>query len=539
MKIFLTLFFAILITTVGWMQADVTLELFKDGFSSPIDMAHAGDERLFVVEQGGSIKIIAADGTIQNQPFLNINSRISSSGGEQGLLGLAFHPDYINNRFFYVNYTAGSLTTRISRFTTSADNPDEADPDSEVIILEFNQPFNNHNGGDIAFGPDGFLYIGTGDGGSGGDPQGNSQNRQSLLGKMLRIDVTTNTDAYTIPSDNPFVNDDETLDEIWALGLRNPWRYSFDQLTGDLWNGDVGQSAREEINFQAGNSAGGENYGWNCREGIIPYINPGSACNVASGFVEPAFDYTQGGGNGCSVTGGFVYRGCAYPELYGNYVFADFCSGRFWTTVGNPADGFSTDEALDSGLSISAFGEDINNELYAINYGGQIYRVQSGTPLMVVVVNNANILSASTNGIVASYQWNLNGTPINGANMIDYTPTETGDYSVTLATTPGCSITSESVNVVVTGIETLEGLTVFDIYPSPFKATLSFNVTLEQSSKTRVSLLSQSGKVIQEKEWNGATTIQEQWDTQDLTAGVYLIKLETEKGSMMKKVLKF
>lgn len=539
MKNLFTILLIALIATAGQTQVDVTLELYKDGFNSPVDLAHAGDERLFVVEQSGRIKIIAADGTIQNQPFLNLNNRISSGGGEQGLLGLAFHPDYANNRYFYVNYTAGNLSTRISRFTASADNPDEADPASEQVILEFSQPFGNHNGGDIAFGPDGFLYIGTGDGGSGGDPQGFSQNRQSLLGKMLRIDVTTDPDNYIIPADNPFVNDDETLDEIWALGLRNPWRYSFDQLTGDLWNGDVGQNAREEINFQSGESTGGENYGWNCREGVIPYTNPGSACNGASGFTEPAFDYTQNGGNGCSVTGGFVYRGCAYPELYGNYVFADFCSGRFWTTIGNPADGFTTDEALDSGLSISTFGEDVNNELYAVNYQGEIYRVQSGVPLTVVIVEDNDLLSASTNGTATAYQWNLDNTPIAGATMEAYTPTETGDYSVTLSTTPGCTITSESVNVVVTSVETIAGLTEFEIYPSPFKSTLSFNIYLEESAEIRVSLIDQSGKIIQKKEWTNRTTIQQQWDTAALSSGVYLLKLETGAGSVVKKVLKF
>jgi len=345
-------------------QLTIELEPFQSGFNDPVDLAHAGDDRLFVVQQGGLIKIIDGNGNTLSENFLNIQDRISSGSGEQGLLGLAFHPDFANNGFFYLNYTAGnsfSRDTRVSRFSVNANNPNIADPNSEVVLLEFDQPFGNHNGGDLDFGPDGYLYIGTGDGGSGGDPQGNSQNRQNFLGKLLRLDVTSNFDEFTIPSDNPFVNDPSTLDEIWSFGIRNPWRWSFDQLTGDIWMGDVGQNAREEINFQPASSTGGENYGWNCREGFIAFNNPSSACSGVTNFVDPIFDYPTGS-VGCSVTGGIRYRGCEYPDLYGRYVFGDYCSGQIWTTeVVNGT--FNTEEGFNSNLSISGFGADVNNEL--------------------------------------------------------------------------------------------------------------------------------------------------------------------------------
>ncbi|MCB0551885.1 MAG: PQQ-dependent sugar dehydrogenase, partial [Phaeodactylibacter sp.] len=221
-----------------YAQPSLQLEVFASGFSLPVDIAHAGDGRLFIVEKAGRIRIIDSDGSILPQPFLDIDARVNSLASERGLLGLAFHPDYTDNGYFFVNYTNNSGDTRISRFSVSAGNANQADPNSERILLEVDQPFNNHNAGDLNFGPDGYLYIGLGDGGSADDPGNRAQNRQNLLGKMLRIDVD-NGDPYSIPEDNPFAFDDFTLDEIWAIGLRNPWRFSFDRLTGALWIADV------------------------------------------------------------------------------------------------------------------------------------------------------------------------------------------------------------------------------------------------------------------------------------------------------------
>lgn len=530
----LVLFFAFNLNA----QFSIEIETFATGFNSTVDLTNAGDERLFVVEQTGRIKIIDENGNTLPDNFLNIQNKISSGGGEQGLLGLTFHPDYANNGFFYVNYTSGNLNTRISRFSVTANDPNIADPNSEVVLLEFDQPFGNHNGGDLAFGPDGYLYIGTGDGGAGGDPQGNSQNRQNFLGKLLRLDVTTNFSAYTIPSDNPFVGDASTLDEIWAFGIRNPWRWSFDQLTGDIWMGDVGQNNREEINFQPASSTGGENYGWNCREGFIAFNDPASACSGVTDFTEPIFDYPTGNTVGCSVTGGIRYRGCEYPALYGKYVFGDFCSGRFWTTD-NVNGVWVTEVAFNSNLSISGFGEDVHNELYVMSLGGTIYRVIGGDLATVNITADGAALSGTTNVTTNQYQWNLEGEAIDGANDLNFTASENGDYSLSVTTENGCSYLSESLSVIVSSVDDLTNLVDFTVFPLPFQAYLNYKISFENPIEVKVSLIGQNGKIIQEKKFPRTVTINDQIIAEDLTSGVYLLKIETAEGVAVKKVIHF
>ncbi|TAE46171.1 MAG: hypothetical protein EAZ89_20620, partial [Bacteroidetes bacterium] len=252
-------------------QPQLALAPLATGLNRPVDIASAGDSRLFVVEQRGTIQIINADGTMLTTPFLDIDARVNSTGNEQGLLGLVFHPNYALNGYFFVNYTRSpSGYTRVSRFQTTAANPNIADPNSELVLLEIEQPYENHNAGDLAFGPDGYLYIPMGDGGSGGDPGNRAQNGLTLLGKMIRIDVNAGF-PYTIPPSNPFLNDPGVRDEVWSIGLRNPWRFSFDRLTGDMWIADVGQGIYEEINVEPAGSAGGLNYGWRCYEGAHAY----------------------------------------------------------------------------------------------------------------------------------------------------------------------------------------------------------------------------------------------------------------------------
>ncbi|WP_282780155.1 PQQ-dependent sugar dehydrogenase, partial [Phaeodactylibacter xiamenensis] len=325
-------------------QPIFNLELINDDLSQPADITNAGDDRLFVVERAGRIRILDADGQLLPEPFLDINDRVGPANGERGLLGLAFHPNYADNGYFFVNYTANDGDTRIARFQVNAGNPNTGDPNSEVILFDIGQPYGNHNAGDLAFGPDGYLYIPMGDGGSGGDPQNFSQNRQSLLGKMLRIDVD-NGNPYAIPPDNPYAEDDFTLDEVWAIGLRNPWRFSFDRETGDIWIGDVGQNEWEEITFQPADSEGGENYGWRCYEGFEAYNTGG--CEPESAYTPPIHTYNTGSSDGCSVTGGFVYRGSAFPALYGKYVYADFCSGKIWTLEQDFAGNWVNTEVFD------------------------------------------------------------------------------------------------------------------------------------------------------------------------------------------------
>jgi len=340
-------------------------------FEQPLDMQSPDDgtDRMFVVEQPGRIWVFPRDPNVTERTlFLDITARVNDRGWEEGLLGLAFHPDYATNGFFYVNYTADNpRRTVVSRFAVDANDPDKADPTSDLEILTFPQPYGNHNGGDLEFGPDGYLYIGTGDGGSGGDPQNNGQDPTTLLGAILRIDID-NPDAgraYGIPSDNPFAgNTDGWAEEIYAYGLRNPWRFSFDPETNLLWTGDVGQNAIEEIDII---EAGG-NYGWNIMEGTACF-NAGS-CDT-SGLMLPVFEYTHSEGQ--SITGGYVYRGSRRPDLVGKYLYADFMSGRFWALTYKPPEAPSTRLLSDDIATVASYAVDGDNEVYILSFDGSIY----------------------------------------------------------------------------------------------------------------------------------------------------------------------
>jgi glucose/arabinose dehydrogenase len=344
------------------------------GFDNPVDLQHAGDgsDRLFVVEQPGRIQVFDNDAAVTStDTFLDITDRVTS-GGEQGLLGLAFHPDYANNGYFYVDYTAsGPSRTVISRFEVDPADPNRADANSEVVLLEVAQPFGNHNGGQIRFGPDGFLYIALGDGGSGRDPEENGEDPTTLLGSLLRIDVDNPSGGlnYGIPAGNPFVgNADGFREEIYAYGLRNPWRFSFDPPTGQLWLADVGQGDYEEIDI----IENGGNYGWDVMEGTHCF-EPSSGCNM-EGLILPVHEYDHDFGQ--SVTGGFVYRGARVPELTGQYIYADFVSGSIWA-YDEATD--SNVELIDTNLGISSFGVDEAQELYFTAFDGRIYHFTSAT----------------------------------------------------------------------------------------------------------------------------------------------------------------
>ena len=342
----------------------VLLESFGPSFNSPVEIKNAGDERLFVVEKSGKIKILNQNGSVNSTPFLDIEDRVSTNANERGLLGLAFHPNYPENPFFFVNYTNNSGATTISKFSVSA-NQDIAN-DSETILLEINQPYANHNGGCINFGPDGNLYIGMGDGGSGGDPQNYSQNTESLLGKMLRINV--NSGAYSIPENNPYG------DEIWSVGLRNPWKFSFDSLNGDLWIADVGQNEYEEINMVQNNPAN-INYGWRCYEGNEPY-NLSGCPDEGLTFPVSTYSHYSSGDFKCSITGGYVYRGNQISGLNGVYFFADYCSGEIGLLSKNENDEWDMSLAFPNiNGSWVSFGEDINGELYIASINGGIYKI--------------------------------------------------------------------------------------------------------------------------------------------------------------------
>jgi glucose/arabinose dehydrogenase len=361
------------------------LKLVKvaEGFSQPLYVTNAGDGsgRLFVVEKGGKIKIIK-DGKVLPQPFLDISSRVGNTG-EAGLLSVAFPPGYANKGYFFVYYNhkddiakpepmdAGhneGKDTVIARFKLTTD-PDRADPNSEERILVRNQPYTNHNGGLIAFGPDGYLYVGLGDGGNGGDPQNQAQNLFSILGKILRIKVGVNG-TYTIPPTNPFYESANARGEIWDYGLRNPWRWSFDRLTGDLFIGDVGQGDYEEVNFEPPARAGGVNYGWRCKEGLHNFNNTPPCAGT---LTPPIVEYSHSVGN--AVTGGYVYRGTAANSLSGQYFYGDFSTGKLWSLT-RAGDGWGEPVLeLETGYGISSFGEDQAGELYLVDFDGAVYQL--------------------------------------------------------------------------------------------------------------------------------------------------------------------
>lgn len=330
--------------------------------------------RFFLVLQRGEIQVFPNRREANSTKlFLNITGRVDSTGSEQGLLGLAFDPDFQRNGYFYVYYTAASPDRSVlSRFSQSTVDPYQADPNSETVILEIPQPYPNHNGGQITFGPDGYLYLGLGDGGGGGDPQGNGQNLGALLGKILRINVRNATSGvkYRIPPDNPFANVTGTRGEIWAYGLRNPWRFSFDNKTGLLWAADVGQNNYEEIDI----IKKGGNYGWNIMEGSHCYPATIPIC-YKNGLTLPVAEYSHG--DGCAVIGGYVYRGTRLNELYGAYIYGDYCSGKIWALNFNGSQVTENVELLDTQRQLSSFGEDAAKEIYILSFDGKIYRLAS------------------------------------------------------------------------------------------------------------------------------------------------------------------
>lgn len=372
------LFLALSFPAHGVLTPDpqVALRTVAQSLTAPVGVTNAGDGsgRLFVIQQAGQIVVFNA-GQVLPAPFLNISSRVSS-GGERGLLGLTFHPNYESNGFFYVHYSDLNGDTVIARYSVSAADPNVANPNSEVILLRVDQPFPNHNGGHIQFGPDGFLYIALGDGGSSNDPRNNAQNLESLLGKILRIDVNGPA-PYGIPPGNPFAGSLPGRDEIWHYGLRNPWRFSFDSMSGDMFIGDAGQNAREEINFQPA-GVGGLNFGWRVMEGTrcnVPESNLG--CNDPR-FIPPIIEYPRESPN-CAVIGGVRYRGAGVPALAGLYVYADYCSGRIWFAEPQaPGGGWQSILFLDGRAGIAAVGESETGELYLVNADtGTLHRFEA------------------------------------------------------------------------------------------------------------------------------------------------------------------
>jgi len=366
------LLFAFFIPLAAVAQ-DIALQRVTGGLTAPLGIVSAGDGRLFIVQQQGTVVIW--DGTrVLSAPFLDVHNLISCCN-ERGLLGLAFHPHYAANGIFFIYYTAPNGDVTIARYSVSASNPNRADPASGAVILTIaHSQFANHNGGQLQFGPDGYLYAGTGDGGSGGNPTNSAQDLGQLLGKLLRIDV--DSPPYAVPSNNPYASRPGVRGEIWAYGLRNPWRFSFDRDTGDLWIADVGQDLYEEVDLQPAASAGGQNYGWRLMEGFHCY-NPATNCPT-TGLTMPILEYNHT--LGCSITGGYRYRGARFPRLRGIYFYGDYCSGRIWGAT-ESGGAWSSRVMLTTSTAISTFGEDANGELYLADIkGGVLYQVVDPVP---------------------------------------------------------------------------------------------------------------------------------------------------------------
>ncbi|CAN5651439.1 hypothetical protein BH11BAC1_BH11BAC1_01380 [soil metagenome] len=470
-KIILLLVFSVLFLH-RQANSQISLIPFSSGFSSPIDIKNCGDERLFIVEQSGYIRIVDTLGVHYPNPFLDIHTRVNA-GGERGLLGLAFDPHYKDNGFFYVYYT--ELThgdVRISRFSVSDTNPDSAVAASEDFVITIWHPYSNHNGGHLAFRPnDGYLYIGTGDGGSGGDPGNRAQNVDSLLGKILRLDVSDTSVAYTIPSDNPLVGT-AGRGEIWNIGQRNPWRWSFDRMNSDLWIGDVGQNAWEEVDYQPTTKHGG-NYGWRCYEGNgHPYNTAG--CQPANTYDAPVYEYAN---NGAAIVGGYRYRGAKYANMYGKYFFTDeFTSTyQFRTLESNGAGGWTATLLGSLGRStVVAFGEDRWGEIYCADYNnGGIYRFVGTTcsPVASISDNDTIYVCDTINPFVLRtpegngfhYAWYQDGNAVSNSDNDTLMITQGGSYYVIASDSSNCSATSLPVLVIYAGLPavSISGLDTF------------------------------------------------------------------------------
>lgn len=516
----------------------LSLERIVLGTPQPVDIANAGDDRLFIVQQKGSIRIVDANRQLLDTPFLVVPG-VLSGASEQGLLGLAFAPDYATSGQFYVNYTTGSGSgfTRVSRFAVSPTNPNQADPKSEQVLLEFRQPYSNHNGGGLKFGPDGYLYIATGDGGSANDPQGFGQDPNTFLGKILRIDVKDS--LYQVPSTNPFVNTAGYKSEIWATGMRNPWRISFDRGTGDLWIGDVGQNAEEEIDLIPAGSAG-LNLGWDCKEGYSDFFQPSSRCSNIPGstFTPPVTSYKVD--NNCnSVTGGFVYRGCDWPDLWGAYVFADYCHGRFWTIRKDAQTGAYTTqvERTIANYTISSFGEDQQGELYVARHTtGEIFKVKYGQAAVApVVTQSRDSLLVANDSRYTKWVWRRNGVVIRegsaGIRLQD-----TGTYTVTVQyQADACELTSDPFLVnTVSARQTLTPLD-FSLLPNPATTEVQIQWSHEGRQSGTIAIHDARGILVWSSPGQAGTL---RIPVASWPSGTYWVRAVVEGEVMVKKFIK-
>jgi len=467
---------------------NVVLQLvqFSTGYPNALDVENCGDGRLFIVEKNGYIYECDSAGNKNSTAFLDIHSKVKTVS-ERGLLGLAFSPDYFNNGYFFIYYSQINTDSNvIARYRVDSLNPHQADPNSGQIIFRIHHPdYDNHDGGCLRFGKDGYLYAGTGDGGSAWDPANNAQNRKKYLGKLLRLDVNVDS-GYAVPADNPFVNDTSFYPEIWALGLRNPWRYCYDRLTNDLWIADVGQGTWEEIDYISATDTGGQDYGWDCYEGFA--ANEVSHCDSAGDLTWPIYVY-QHLGSDCAITGGFVYRGALFKNLYGKYIFNDYCSGKFRTLSKDANGNWVESNVGDFGdNNFVSYGEDRYGEVYATGLvDGIIYHVTDTAcaPVAQILIDSGSenlfidsmacknwTLQTPYNPLL-QYQWELNGIEIPNATSNTILPGDTGEYTVVVTKTGGCSSVSKSVHVTAIPLSIAGADSIYCVFQGP--DTLSGN----------------------------------------------------------------
>lgn len=481
-----------------YTEAQMAIDPFVPNVSRITGIGNCGDNRIFIVEQQGRILVSDLQGNLQPDTFLNIAGRVRSTGGEQGFLGLAFSPQYAADGRFYVNYTNLTGNTVISRFTVSPANGSLADSTSEEVLMTIVQPFTNHNGGDLHFGPDGYLYIATGDGGSGGDPGNRAQNLLDPLGKILRIDVSPST-GYAIPATNPFSSNPNADARVWSYGLRNPWRFSFDFRTGDMWIADVGQNLWEEINYEKAGSAGGVNYGWRCYEATHPFNLTG--CQPASQYTMPVYEIEHG--PDCSVTGGFVYRGALSNDWYGKYFFTDYCNGQIRSLHLNDTGGvvFTNYGSFNVNF-ITTFGQDRYGELYLGRNSTGVYKmtnadckpVAAPAPKDTIITVSGSYLLSTPFHPELSYRWYFNGSLLSGQTGPAYLATVSGDYRVLVSRNDSCFNLSENVKVL------LGQQNGFQVFPNPSGAgEVNLVWSLNLPNRKEIEVFDSVGRMIKKE----------------------------------------
>ncbi len=594
--------FFVLFLSINLIGQTIQLSEFSSGFNWLLGTANAGDDRMFAIQKTGQIFIIDKDGNRNPTPFMDISSKVrSGANDERGLLGVVFHPDYETNGYFYVYYTkAVSSEITISRFERSANNVDTADPNSELELLAFPHSRFNHVGGALAFGPDGYLYIGVGDGGGGSDPDNAGQDLSTLNGKILRIDVSNGT--LQIPSDNPFINTSGAKSEIWAYGLRNPWRITFDRWTGDLWIADVGQNELEEIDLQLAGSKGGENYGWSCKEGSDIFRN--SECIPGITLQDPIYEYPHVSGNcGGSISGGVAYRGMEYGDLFGKYFAADFCTGDIYM-VDKAGNGESI--AKFDAFEYTTLGENHLGEMFLSGYfSNKVFKIESANPAPTAFITNGTNVSICEGDSVRlgaynipdanmTFRWLLNGAPISGANGPAIIASQDGDYQVivknenngvestsplttleqkavltetvnqtvdvgtvfqgvlingdtsfmrSFQSTSGCdSIVTYIINGFTSASEVAHLIEGFEVAPNPIFDNLLIKINLSAATDIKLDLYDFKGNLVKNVLEN-QHALQGEYvfnkDLNDIPAGFYYLFATTNKGVLTKKLLKF